>query len=522
LAVRLKALLGPTPDELWSIRPDPPQDLEVGGICHDSRVVQPGDLFCALPGRVCDGSHFVEDAYRRGASAFLVEGDQRPGGVNGHLVLNARSARRAMGHLAALIHGEPSRALRVIGVTGTDGKTSTAWLLRHILSADGRCAVAAGTLGIKGDGDRIESWDDRAQAAEAHRTWHPTTPESPVFQRALARLRDRGVQDVVVEVSSHALDQDRVYGTQFRAVALTHVSTDHLDFHGSREAYIAAKMRLFDSATRGGALERDRVIEVLNADDAVGRLLIARAVQTPVRFGHRSGCEVRLEKMTYRPDGMELAIEFTGRRVSFSTPLAGRFHSANLLSAAAIAFAVGVRPEAITSALASAPIIPGRFEAIREGQPFAVIVDYAHTTEALRRLLEAARDLGRGRILLVFGCGGDRDREKRAPMGRVAGELAEHIILTNDNPRSEDPEGIAHQVRGGTAAGTWEVVLDRRCALRRAVEIARPGDIVVVAGKGAEGVQVFNNRVEPFDDRQVLRELLREGHPVTGTEGDAP
>lgn len=520
MPVKLNELLARIPGEFWSRRPSVPDDLVVRGLCCDSRRTKPGDLFCALPGRRTDGARFIGEAHRRGAAAVLVEGDQASVGESAGPIIRARSARAAMGLIAALFHGEPSRELRVVGVTGTDGKTSTTWLLRHILSVVGRRAVAAGTMGLKGDGPSSEPWAGVSKAGappgeEACRAWQPTTPEAPAFQESLARLKAAGVQDVVAEISSHALVQDRIFGTQFSAVALTHVSADHLDFHGSREAYREAKARLFNPASRGGPLETAAVQEVLNLDDPLGRCLAESRGGRCVTFGRAEGADVRLLGNRNQPDGMVLEIAFAGRREQVKTPLAGGFHAQNLLAASAIAHALGLGSGEIVPGLATAPAIPGRFEAICEGQPFTVIVDYAHTAEGLRRLLEAVREMGTGRLILAFGCGGDRDASKRAAMGRIAARLADHVLLTTDNPRSEDPGRIAEQVAAGLreGSGSWEALPDRRRALARAIQAAGEGDTVVSAGKGSESIQIFRDHVEPFDDRRVLRDLLREYNP---------
>jgi UDP-N-acetylmuramoyl-L-alanyl-D-glutamate--2,6-diaminopimelate ligase len=488
-------------------------DVCVRGLRHDSRAVTAGDLFFAVPGMRTDGARFVSDAIARGAVAVVVEGDS-PVAARGTVVLRARSVRRVMGLMAALFHGEPAARLRVFGLTGTDGKTSTAWLTRHLLAAHGRRAVAAGTLGIKGEGETLTAWagdsPDGRSFGEAYRLWRPTTPEATDFQATLAHLRDQGVQDVVTEVSSHALAQDRIYGTQFHTVALLHVSADHLDFHGSQAAYLAAKARLFDPDGRGGPLERSPVRAVIHIDQPLGRELAARCAGACLTFGRDQGAQVRLAAHQSEPGGQRLNLEFDGEPVTVRVPLLGRFHADNLVAAAAIALSANLTREQILRALATVPSIPGRFEAIVAGQDFAVIVDYAHTADALERVLPAAREVSSGRLILVFGCGGDRDATKRGPMGRVAARLADHVVLTTDNPRSEDPQEIALQVAAGLAVGpaTWEAVPDRRAALERAIALARTGDVVLAAGKGSEEYQIFRDRVVEFDDRRVMRGLL--------------
>jgi UDP-N-acetylmuramoyl-L-alanyl-D-glutamate--2,6-diaminopimelate ligase len=519
-SVTLGDLLRAVPESQWARPPAAPPQLRVGGLRHDSRAVVSGDVFFAIPGVRTDGARFARDALARGAVAVVVEGErflEAPGA----LVLHALSVRRVMGIMAARFHGEPAAHLRVFGLTGTDGKTSTAWLARHLLASNGRRAVAAGTLGIKGDGETLSAWAgdsaDGRSFGEAHRVWCPTTPEATDFQATLARLVQQGVEDVVTEVSSHALAQDRIYGTQFHTVALLHVSADHLDFHGTQAAYLAAKARLFDPDARGGPLERLPVRAVIRIDHALGRELADRCAGACLTFGRSHGANVRLTANRSGPAGQELELELQGEPATVRVPLLGRFHADNLVAAAAIGLSAGLTHEQVLRALATAPAIPGRFEAIAAGQDFAVIVDYAHTADALERVLPAAREVGRGRLILVFGCGGDRDPSKREPMGRVAARLADHVVLTTDNPRSEEPEAIARQVAAGLADGPapWEAIADRRAALARALGLARPGDVVLVAGKGSEGYQIFRDRVASFDDRRVIRELL-EGKPHGG------
>ncbi len=525
--VKLDELVRGVPDAQWVTRPAHPPGVEVRALRYDSRRVEPGDLFFALPGVRTDGAHFAGEALARGAVAVVLEGepparasDDRSETAGASRFLRARSARRVLGLMAARFHGEPARHLRVVGLTGTDGKTSTAWLVRHVLAALGRRAVAAGTLGLKGDDELLRPWSGvRAEASagdEPHRTWQPTTPEAPEFQATLAELRAQGVQDLVTEVSSHALEQDRVFGTQFHTVALLGVSADHLDFHKTPEAYHAAKARLFERSTRGGPLEREPVKEVLCIDHELGRRLACASASGCVTFGRDSRARVRLVSARSTAQGQQLDIDLDGEIRTVRAPLLGRFHAENLLAAVAIAHALGIGHEGIGEALQSAPVIPGRFETVDVGQPFAVVVDYAHTADALARLLHAARELTGGRVILVFGCGGDRDVSKREPMGRVAAAGADLVLLTDDNPRSEDPERIAAQVAGGLRGGpaVHERIGDRRAALRRAVSAARPGDVVVVAGKGSEGVQIFRDRVAPFDDRRTLRELLKQHVPT--------
>ncbi len=514
MPIELTALLAPLSGEFWAQEPRFPAGVWIAGLSCDSRSLRAGELFFALPGERVDGARFVDEAWRRGAAAIAVEGEVAvPAGPGP--VLRARSVRKMLGVTAALYHGEPARHLRVVGITGTDGKTSSAWFVQQLLAAQGRRAASLGTLGVKGPDGQVRPWDDAVRSAgavaEPARTWSPTTPEAPLFQATLARLHGDGVEDVVAEISSHALAQDRTYGTQFAAVALTHVSADHLDFHVTRDEYLAAKAKLFAPATRGGPLERTATQEVLNVDDELGLHLAAQRDTACITYGRRADARVRLLAGDAGPDGIRLEIAFDGERQDMHTPLLGRFHLENLLTAAAIAYSLAMRPAEIAAALPHLTAVPGRFEAIRAGQPFTIIVDYAHTADGLAKLLTAAREIGHGRTCLVFGCGGDRDRGKREPMGEIAGRLADHVIVTSDNPRSEDPAEIAAAVARGVARGSARAatILDRRQALSHALSGMGPDDTLVVAGRGSEHLQIFRDRVEEFDDRDVLRELLR-------------
>ena len=421
--------------------------VDVRSVTHDSRQVVPGSLFCCVPGVTADGHDHAPAAVDAGAVALLCE---RLLPVEATQIRVA-TTRRSMGPVAAAFHGHPSRRLQVAGVTGTNGKTTVTWLLRSVLEAAGRSTGLIGTL----SGAR-------------------TTPESTDLQALLARLLDEGRQAVAMEVSSHALSQHRVDGTWFGVVGFTNLSQDHLDYHGDMEAYFAAKASLFTPAFAE--------VGVVNADDPWGRRLLDEAVIDMRPFSVRS--------------------DFAGD--------AG-FQAANVACAAAMAEVLGVDADTVAAGLEGAEPVPGRYEQVDAGQPFAVVVDYAHTPAALEAVLQTARRETDGRVLLVFGCGGDRDRGKRPLMGRVAAELADYAVLTDDNPRSEDPVDIMTAVLAGVPLRRSVLVEpDRRAAIALALEAARPGDVVVIAGKGHETGQTTGDTTVPFDDRQVARELLSQ------------
>ncbi|MGD9996653.1 MAG: UDP-N-acetylmuramoyl-L-alanyl-D-glutamate--2,6-diaminopimelate ligase [Ilumatobacteraceae bacterium] len=441
---------------------------EIVDLTVDSRHVRPGWLFCCVRGERADGHDFAAEAVASGASALLVE-RELPIVVPQILTADSRSAT---GWIAAAVHGHPSDSLSMVGVTGTNGKTTTSHLIGSVLRAAGRSVEVLGTL------------------SGVH-----TTPEAPDLQRQLAAWRDAGVDAVAMEVSSHALALDRVAGTRFDVAVFTNLGRDHLDLHGTVERYFAAKARLFEPAMAE--------MGVVNADDVHGRLLIDSVTIPVIGFSLDDASDVRIDASSHR---------YRWRGVEVRVGIGGAFNVMNSLAAATTCAAMGVDEATIASALAAAPPVPGRFEPVDAGQPFAVIVDYAHTPDGLREVLLAARRAGgAGRVIVVFGCGGDRDRAKRPEMGATAAELADRVVITSDNPRSEDPMAIVN----ATAEGVPEdyrtnVVIepDRRSAIALALHMAVEGDVVVIAGKGHEATQTIGDRVLPFDDRLVARELL--------------
>lgn len=474
------------------------RDVEVRALAHDSRGVTPGACFLCIPGAAFDGHDFAPAAVRRGARSLVVERVLPDLPVT---QVRVDDVRLAIGPLASRFHGDPSTTLATYGITGTNGKTTSTYLLGAILEASGLRTAVIGTTGARLGGDVLPM---------TH-----TTPEATDLQGLLAHVRDGGGEAVAMEVSSHALDLHRVDGTRFAVVGFTNLTQDHLDYHGDLDAYFDAKARLFTPTFTRRA--------VVNLDDPRGAGLLGRARAGGVEAigfrvaddGRSRGAAVWASDVDLGPDGsaFELHHELGGSRGSarVSVPLAGRFNVENALLAAAMALVGGCAADAVASGLASSGPVPGRMEPVESGQPFSVLVDYAHTPDALERVVAAARELAAGRVLLVFGCGGDRDRAKRVPMG-VAAAGADLVWLTNDNPRSEDPTAIADDVARGLVAGGAEYVveLDRRAAIAAAIAAARPGDIVLIAGKGHESGQIFGTRILPFDDRDVARGVLAE------------
>ena len=483
--MNLVELLSVLPDSSF---PSAASDLEITGISADSRTVRPGEVFVALRGGHADGRDHAREAVLRGAVA-VVSDRPAPDGLTIPWV-RVSSPRRALGRLAARLAGDPSEKLVLGAVTGTNGKTTTALLLESILARRYGRAGFVGTV--------FYSTGNRQLPAGQ------TTPDAPVLQALLAEMVESGVPAAAMEVSSHALALDRVEGCRFDVAVFTNLTRDHLDFHGDLETYFGAKKRLFDDFRKPAAAA------VVNVDDPAGRRL-AVEVAPPVLTWSTQGraADVRGEEIDCTLSGTSLAIVHRGGRFRISSTLLGRFNADNLVGAAAAGLALGFSETEIAEGCAAVARVPGRLEPVEAGQPFAILVDYAHTEDALTRLLEAVRNLTDEKIVLVFGCGGDRDRGKRAPMGRIAGSLSDIAIATSDNPRSEDPEAILAEVERGlvlSGATNYRKVPDRREAIRTAIDLANPGTVVVIAGKGHERVQIIGDRQIPFDDREVAAE----------------
>jgi UDP-N-acetylmuramoyl-L-alanyl-D-glutamate--2,6-diaminopimelate ligase len=471
---------------LAQVLPDAPcgaADLEISTLAYATAQVTSGSLFFCVPGFTRDGHEFAPQAIAKGAVALVVE---RPLNL-GVPEIRVQSVRTAMAPAAAAFYGDPTKDLPTIGVTGTNGKTTTTFLLRALLEADNRRTGLLGTVkSIVG-----------GQEHEVVRT----TPEAIDLQATFRQMLDAGDQACVMEVSSHALELHRADAIQFAAAIFTNLTQDHLDFHPTMEDYFNAKARLFRDA------EPDRA--VINIDDPYGARL-ASELTDPITFALVN------RNATYRAINPETGLSgsrFTARtpegEIDLASPLRGRFNVYNVLGALAGARAVDVPLNTAAKAIETAGQVPGRFETVDEGQPFAVLVDYAHTPDSLQNVLNAARKLTDKRLHVVFGAGGDRDKTKRPLMGEIAGRLADRVIVTSDNPRSEDPEAIIEEILTGAGPGV-EHSADRRAAIEQAIRTADPGDVVVIAGKGHEQGQEFEDgRKVPFDDVTVAREILR-------------
>jgi UDP-N-acetylmuramoyl-L-alanyl-D-glutamate--2,6-diaminopimelate ligase len=477
-------------------------DVEITSLAYDSGRVAPGALFFCVRGQRADGHEFAPAAVERGAAALVVE-RQLDLPVPQVTVPDARAA---MAPIAVRFWGDPTATLRVAGITGTNGKTTTAFLVRHILEAQGTQTGLLGTV--------------KSIVGGAEEEVERTTPEAIDLQGTFRRMLDAGDEACAMEVSSHALAQNRTDGVHFAVAAFTNLTQDHLDFHAGMEDYFQAKRRLFAPV---GA-QRLSGAAVINVDDPYGTRLAAdlrEAGEPPLRTFSPSGAEeadYRAIESSFDASGSRFRCVWAGGEVDVRTPLAGHFNIENALAAIATCHALGVHVESAAASLADSARAPGRFEPVDAGQPFAVLVDYAHTPDSLENVLSAARLLTQGRLVCVFGCGGDRDRDKRPKMGEIAARLADRCIVTSDNPRSENPEAIIADILAGIPGygngnGRQDVAVepDRRAAIALALADAEPGDTVVIAGKGHEQGQEFADGEKiPFDDRTVAAELLAQ------------
>jgi UDP-N-acetylmuramoyl-L-alanyl-D-glutamate--2,6-diaminopimelate ligase len=482
-----------------------PHGLEISSLECDSRRVAPGCFFFALPGSKTDGNRFVAQALGNGASAVASE-QARPGNLPTRTVwIQVRDARKALALAAANFYGRPAQSLEMIGVTGTNGKTTTTFLIDSILRASGRRTGLFGTIFYR---------TPRGEEPAPN-----TTPESLDLIRRLAEVREEGGSSAVLEVSSHGLAMDRVWGLRFTVAAFTNFTQDHLDFHGTMENYAAAKRRLFEGTGADAPANG-----IVNFDDPYGRGLVGLAART-LTYGLAREAEVSAADYRVSADGLDLTANTPIGAIELRSRLVGRVQVANILAATATAIALGVDARAIVEGIARIENVPGRFERIEQGQPFLVVVDYAHTGDALGRLLESARALNlEGRVLLLFGAGGDRDRGKRPLMGEAAGRGADLVAVTSDNPRGEEPQAIVNDILPGLERGhaPYWIELDRARAIERILAEARPRDIVLIAGKGHETQQIIGDRIIPFDDRVAARRALRMLGYDSGTTAGGP
>ena len=479
---------------------DLPETLS--GISDDSRQVSPGDLFLL---RV-DGplqEKFLDEAIAKGAALLVASRRHLPSVLERRQASGIRvpvcvveNIQEAAGVIASAWYGEPSRSMKVVGVTGTNGKTTSSFLVRSMLDRSGLRSGLIGTVWF----DLGDGLDEAPQ----------TTPGALFLQRSFREAMNNGLAAISMEVSSHALSQDRVAGTFFSAVHFTNLTRDHLDYHKTFEDYFNAKARLLHWVNPDGSLPP----AVINVDDPYGRILAEQIARRGDRrlltYGHSEHLSIHPLESFISLDGIKGALEVEGRRISVDSNLPGDFNLQNIMGAVGCALALGVSPEAVEGGIRSLPGVPGRFERVNPGGRFAVIVDYAHTDDALKNILSSLRPLTPGRVITVFGCGGDRDRGKRPRMGKVAGELSDIVVVTSDNPRTEDPEFIIDEIEPGLkeTGRSYLREVDRRTAIAKALSLAKPGDAVLIAGKGHEPYQIVGHEKSHFDDRETAREIL--------------
>lgn len=491
----LRELISPLPEKQIIGVGNP----EVSSIAYDSRRVTNGALFVCIRGARFNGHDFVGHALQNGAVAVLVDDPDfaRNTKLDVPVILTPDS-RQAMPAIASFFYRYPSRLLKLIGVTGTKGKTTTTYLIESVLRQLGLPTGVIGTLGAKIRGEAVSL--DR------------TTPESVDLQELLARMIADGVSAAAMEVSSHAIAFHRTEGCEFDVGVFTNLSHDHLDFHGSLDDYLETKLKLFREYPKKSS---KAFTAVINADDARSERVRKAVCGKVITFGIHSPADIQATDVTINRNGVSYLLCGPMACCRISLRLRGAFNVYNSLAAAGTALALGINMEDVKAGLESLSAVDGRFEHVDCGQDFTVIVDYAHSPDSLENVLRSARELTGGRVITVFGCGGDRDRMKRPIMGRIAAEMSDVCIITSDNPRTEDPEAIIAEIELGTQKGraAVETVIDRREAIKRSLEIAKPGDIVLIAGKGHETYQIFRDRMVHFDDREVVRELLagREG-----------
>lgn len=468
-------------------------DTVITGIEHDSRKVQQGTLFVCIPGVHVDGHKFIPQAVVAGASAIVTtrEDVEVPQGI---AVLRVKELQPALDTIVPYFHDYPARKMRVVGITGTNGKTTTSYITRAILRKAGYKVGLIGTIQIMIEDEVLPI--------------HNTTPDVVELQHTLAMMRDKGMDYVVMEVSSHALDQNRVAGIEFDTAVFTNLTQDHLDYHKTLENYMLAKAKLFDHVSEKGC--KTGKTAVVNIDDAASATMLAHAKCDHLTYAIEKEADLRATDILVHANGAEFVLHHESfGEMKLSLHITGIFNVYNVMSAVGAALSEHIDASVIKEALEAFTAVPGRFELVKAGQDFSIIVDYAHTPDGVENVLKTARKIAKRRIIAVFGCGGDRDRTKRPIMGRLAAELADVVIATSDNPRTEDPAFILSQVEEGVeeAIGTkhHELIVDRRQAIYRAVEMAEKDDIVVILGKGHENYQILKDKTIHFDDKEEAR-----------------
>ena len=480
------------------IRVEGPQTAEVCHITADSRTVQEGSLFICLVGATVDGHSFVEKAVQDGAVAIVVS---KPVTVPDHVaVIYVEDTRQALQAAVPFFYDYPASKMRMIGVTGTNGKTTTTHIIAHLLRSQGYTVGVIGTVHIL--------IDDQSYPI------HNTTPDVADLQQILQQMVDAGVTHCIMEVSSHALALGRTAGVEYDTAVFTNLTQDHLDFHKTFDNYLAAKAKLFKQVSASYQVKEGKGA-VINVDDAYGQAIVDVTTSPMITYSTEGKGSMNASDLTVTAKSSQFTLNYDGKSYPISTKIAGMFNVYNTLAAVGATLYEGLSMEEIVKGLATFTAVPGRFELIEEGQDFAVVVDYAHTPDGLENILQTAKKIVENRILVVFGCGGDRDATKRPIMGRIAAQLGDRVFVTSDNPRTEDPVQIVKDVEVGVREGlhddvTYEVIVDRREAIHKAIAEATTGDVVIIAGKGHEDYQILKDETIHFDDREVAREALKE------------
>ena len=465
--------------------------IDIKGIAYDSRQVEPGYLFVCISGFKTDGHLYIDQAIKNGASAILIE--KAIDHIDAVTIIMTANNRKALALLASNFYGRPSHNMKVIGITGTNGKTTTTHLIKAILEEAGLKTGLMGTLYARVDDKTID--------------FGHTTPEAPEVEKFMEICQENKAQYVVMEVSSHALDLYRVNCIDFNIAVFTNLTQDHLDYHNNMEKYQASKLKLFNMIT----LENKNFV-VVNADDNYSGDFIQAAKAKVYTYGLSNNSDIKATNVKIDLKGSQFTLSFKGSTTNIKVKLIGMFSIYNVLAAIAVSLGEGISLEIIKTALEKVNGVPGRFEQVDEGQDFTVVVDYAHTPDGLENILKTGRQLTTNRIITVFGCGGDRDRGKRPLMGEVAARYSDFCVVTSDNPRSEDPEAIINDIVPGldrVKDSRYAIVIDRREAINHAVHLARPGDLLIIAGKGHETYQLVKDKVLDFDDRKVAIEFLK-------------
>lgn len=468
----------------------------IPGIVSDSRTVREGQLYVAIAGAKVDGHNYIQEALQKGAAAVIIENDEHA--VAGTPWILVQDSRRCLGLLAQAYYGDPSKKMRMIGVTGTNGKTTTTYMIAYLLEKANHKVGLAGTIHNR-IGTRILPGK-------------LTTPDALTLAHLFSEMVSEGVEYAVMEVSSHALAQERVAGVEYDVAVFTNLTQDHLDFHGDMENYLETKSKLF-SELASGQQSKSGKVAILNADDKAYSYFADHCRVPVISYGFESSYHVHASKVLLSDQGTTFELHYANQSCMIEMPLHGDFNVYNALAAASVALSEGVTIEMIRDALKEMPSVPGRFEKIKEKAPFSVFVDFAHTPDGLKQCLTTARAFCRGRLIVVFGAGGDRDHSKRPIMGEVAARFSDLAIVTSDNPRSEEPDKIIDDILegiNGEVMKKFERVTERQKAIERAIEVAQFDDIILICGKGHEATQVIGDRILPFDDRVVAASCIRE------------